>query len=98
MQEMFQGNLSDSWEECKGQGRSAGLSRQGKAPSQINEETEVLQAEDGAVAFVKLQKEKGIDLIVIASHGKTGILKNLMGSVVDKVMKRAKCQVLLVRS
>jgi universal stress protein A len=48
--------------------------------------------------ILKEQEDKGIDLIVIASHGKTGILKNLMGSVVDKVSKRAKCQVLLVRS
>jgi nucleotide-binding universal stress UspA family protein len=48
--------------------------------------------------IIKEQEEKGIDLIVIASHGKTGILKNLLGSVVDKVMKRAKCPVLLVRS
>lgn len=47
--------------------------------------------------ILKEQEEKGIDLIVIASHGKTGILKNLMGGVADKVMKRAKCQVLLVR-
>jgi len=48
--------------------------------------------------ILKEQEEKGIDLIVIASHGKTGVLKNLLGGVVDKVMKRAKCQVLLVRS
>ena len=48
--------------------------------------------------ILKEQEKKGIDLIVIASHGKTGILENLMGGVVDKVMKRAKCQVLLVRS
>jgi universal stress protein A len=48
--------------------------------------------------ILKEQEEQGIDLIVIASHGKTGILKNLMGGVVDKVIKRAKCQVLLVRS
>jgi nucleotide-binding universal stress UspA family protein len=48
--------------------------------------------------ILKEQEEKGIDLIIIASHGKTGILKNLLGSVVDKVIKRAKCQVLLVRS
>ncbi len=48
--------------------------------------------------ILKEQEEKKIDLIVIASHGKTGILKNLMGSVVDKVTRRAKCQVLLVRS
>ena len=48
--------------------------------------------------ILKEQEEKGIDLIVIASHGKTGILKNLMGGVADKVMKGAKCQVLLVKS
>lgn len=48
--------------------------------------------------IIKEQESKGIDLIVIASHGKTGILKNLMGSVADKVMKKAKCPVLLVRS
>ncbi|MEN6624317.1 MAG: universal stress protein [Smithella sp.] len=48
--------------------------------------------------IIKEQEEKGIDLIVIASHGKTGILKNLMGSVADKVMKRAKSPVLLIRS
>ena len=48
--------------------------------------------------ILKEQEAKNIDLIVIASHGKTGILKNLMGSVVDKITRRAKCQVLLVRS
>lgn len=48
--------------------------------------------------ILKEQEAKGVDLIVIASHGKTGILKNLLGGVVDKVIKRAKCPVLLVRS
>jgi universal stress protein A len=48
--------------------------------------------------IVKKQKELNIDLIVIASHGKTGILKNLMGGVVEKVMRNAKCPVLLIRS
>lgn len=48
--------------------------------------------------ILKEQEEKGADLIIIASHGKTGILKNLLGGVADKVIKRAKSQVLLVRS
>lgn len=43
------------------------------------------------------QKTKKIDLIVIASHGKTGILKDLMGSVADKVVKGSKCPVLVVK-
>lgn len=48
--------------------------------------------------IIKEQEDKGIDMIVISSYGKTGILKNLLGGVVDKVMKRAKCPVLLVRN
>jgi universal stress protein A len=48
--------------------------------------------------IVKKQKELGIDLIVIASHGRTGILKNLMGGVVEKVMKNASCPILLVKN
>jgi nucleotide-binding universal stress UspA family protein len=43
------------------------------------------------------QKAKKIDLIVIASHGQTGILRNLMGSVADKVVKGSKCPVLVVK-
>ncbi len=43
------------------------------------------------------QKAKKIDLIVIASHGKTGILKRLMGSVADKVVQGSKCPVMVVK-
>jgi nucleotide-binding universal stress UspA family protein len=43
------------------------------------------------------QKAKKIDLIVIASHGKTGIIKQLMGSVADKVVRGSKCPVIVVK-
>jgi len=43
------------------------------------------------------QKKKKIDLIVIASHGKTGLLKQLLGSVADKVIKGAPCPVIVVK-
>lgn len=43
------------------------------------------------------QKAKKIDLIVIASHGKTGILKHLIGGVADKVVKGSKCPVIVVK-
>jgi universal stress protein A len=48
--------------------------------------------------ILKDQMEKNIDLIVIASHGTTGLLHYFMGSVADKVTKGAKCPVLLLRS
>ena len=43
------------------------------------------------------QEEKKIDLIVIASHGRTGLVTHLLGSVAEKVVRRAKCPVFLVR-
>jgi nucleotide-binding universal stress UspA family protein len=48
--------------------------------------------------ILKEQQEKKIDLIVIASHGSTGLLHHLMGSVAAKVTKGAKCPVLLAKS
>jgi universal stress protein A len=60
----------------------------------------VIDAKRGVPAeeIIKEQENKDADLIVIASHGQTGILKNLMGGVADKVMRRAKSQVLLIRN
>jgi universal stress protein A len=48
--------------------------------------------------ILKEASERKIDLIVIASHGKTGFQKYFIGSVTEKVVKEAKCQVLLIRS
>jgi len=48
--------------------------------------------------ILKEASERKIDLIVIASHGKTGLQKYFIGSVTEKVMKEAKCPVLLIRS
>jgi nucleotide-binding universal stress UspA family protein len=48
-------------------------------------------------AILKEQQDRKADLIVIASHGRTGILKSLIGSVAERVMREAKCPVLLVR-
>jgi len=42
--------------------------------------------------------QRDVDLIIIASHGKTGLRKYFIGSVAEKVIKEAKCPVLLLRS
>ncbi|HSD64103.1 MAG TPA: universal stress protein, partial [Ignavibacteriaceae bacterium] len=41
-------------------------------------------------------EENHIDLIVIATHGRTGILHTLLGSVAEKVIRYAKCPVLVI--
>ncbi len=43
-------------------------------------------------------KEKNIDLIIIASHGHTGVEHILFGSTVEKVVRRSPCPVLVVPS
>jgi len=47
--------------------------------------------------ILKEEKDKKIDLIVIATHGQTGLKDYLLGSVADKVSRNAKCSVFLVR-
>lgn len=47
--------------------------------------------------ILKFQEEKGADLIVIASHGRSAIKTYFMGSVTSRLLKRAKCEVLLVK-
>jgi nucleotide-binding universal stress UspA family protein len=46
--------------------------------------------------IVKYSKEHKIDLIVIATHGRTGLLHTLLGSVAEKVIRYAKCPVLVI--
>ena len=48
-------------------------------------------------AILKEEQEKGIDLIVIASLGRSGVAKYIIGSVARNVLKGAKCPVLLTK-
>lgn len=50
-----------------------------------------------AEEIMKEEEEKGIDLIVIASLGQTGLSKYLIGSIARNVLKGAKCPVLLTK-
>ena len=48
--------------------------------------------------ILEIAKEKGADLIVLGTHGRTGIEKAIFGSVAEKVCRRAHCPVLTIRS
>jgi len=47
--------------------------------------------------ILKFQEQNEVDLIVIASHGRSAIAKYFLGSVSSNVLKGAKCEVLLVK-
>lgn len=50
-----------------------------------------------AEEILKEEQEKGIDLIVIASLGQTGLSKYLVGGIARNVLKGSKCPVLLTK-
>jgi len=50
-----------------------------------------------ADAIVRLAQERHVDLIVMATHGRTGLGHVLLGSVADKVVRLAPCPVLTIK-
>lgn len=46
--------------------------------------------------IIRYAKEQNIDLIVIGTHGRTGLSHVLLGSVAEKVVRKAPCPVLSV--
>ncbi len=49
-------------------------------------------------AIIEVAKTKGVDLIVIGNHGRTGLDRMLMGSVSDRVIGYSDCAVLVVKT
>lgn len=47
--------------------------------------------------ILKFADQENADLIVIGSHGRTGITRLLLGSVAEEVVRRASCPVLTVK-
>jgi len=53
---------------------------------------------DAGSEIVRIAKEEAADLIVIATHGSTGLAHILFGSVAERVVRLAHCPVLSVRA
>jgi universal stress protein A len=49
------------------------------------------------VEIIRYARQQDIDLIVLATHGRTGLAHALMGSVAESVVRTAPCPVLTVR-
>ena len=57
----------------------------------------ILRSSAPAAAIVSCAHERGIDLIVMGTHGRSGFAHLLMGSVSERVVQTAPCPVLTVR-
>jgi len=60
--------------------------------------TMVRTGQQVAVEIIDYAKESGADLIVICTHGRSGITRWMLGSVAHKVLSRGETPVLLIRS
>jgi universal stress protein A len=58
---------------------------------------EVLVHGEAAAEIVRVARERGVDLIVISSHGRTGLGRILFGSTAESVVRHAHCPVLVVK-
>lgn len=45
----------------------------------------------------ELAKEKHVDIIVMGTHGRTGLKRLLLGSIAEDVLRHAECPVFLVK-
>jgi nucleotide-binding universal stress UspA family protein len=52
---------------------------------------------DPAAELVRYAQDAAIDLVVMGTHGRTGLERLLMGSVAEKVLRDAPCSVLVVK-
>jgi nucleotide-binding universal stress UspA family protein len=80
----------------KAKGFVSDVKKQAEAAG-VNAETFVGEAE-ASEAITNLAKEQGANMIIIGSHGRTGLRRLLMGSVAEMVIGHAPCPVLVVKS
>jgi len=58
---------------------------------------EVIGHGDAAAEIVRVAEEHEVDLIVISSHGRTGLGRIIFGSTAEAVVRHARCPVLVVK-
>ena len=58
---------------------------------------EMITHGDAASEIVRVAGERQVDLIVISSHGRTGLGRILFGSTAESVVRHAPCPVLVVK-
>lgn len=58
---------------------------------------EVIVHGEASSEIVRVAKERNVDLIVVSSHGRTGLGRMLFGSTAEAVVRHASCPVLVVK-
>jgi len=62
----------------------------------LNVET-VVRMGDAASQIVELAESEHVDLVVMSSHGRTGLSRWIYGSVAERVLHNVRCSLMVVR-
>jgi universal stress protein A len=60
-------------------------------------ELSVIQHPSPGRALVELAEDEHVDLMILGSHGRSGLSRAFLGSVAERVVRHAPCPVLVVR-
>lgn len=63
----------------------------------VKADFEVLPLGEPAASIVREAERVGATLIIMGSHGRTGMARALLGSIAERVVRHAHCSVLVVR-
>lgn len=92
-----------AWEQLERENRAVGKAELRRVTDQVQGRASKLRVHSVLVQGVpfdqilRVAKRLRCDLIVLATHGRTGLQHVLIGSVAENVVRRAPCPVLTVR-
>jgi nucleotide-binding universal stress UspA family protein len=81
-----------SWEDVRAQ-----LSRVPASDPKVPVQHRLEQG-DAVGEILRVAQESACDLIVMGTHGRTGLVRLLLGSVAEQVVRKAPCPVLTVKA
>jgi nucleotide-binding universal stress UspA family protein len=86
-----------TYAELRKEQATSALDRAANAAKKAGVLCETIRVEDGQPhqAIIAAAEDKGCDLIVMSSHGRSGLSMLLIGSVTNKVLTQAKTPVLV---
>jgi universal stress protein A len=85
------------WDEAKAKARALLEEARAKWLGDYPKTDLVVDIGDPHELIVGLARDRKVDVIIIATHGRTGLRHLVMGSVAEKVIRHAPCPVFVVR-
>ena len=65
--------------------------------SNVNIKSQIIKSKSVVKDITTFAKSRKFDLIVMGSHGRTGVDKLILGSIANGVVQKASCPVLLIK-